>query len=130
MSPSSPNAEDTTSSSSLPLPSPPASGTLGAPVPSAARPAYSTYPAAPTLAPGQDDREYRPGTNGLAIAALCCGIAGLMPVAAILGIVLGFVALRQLRRVTQNGRGMATTGIVLGSLWLAAIIGWFATFAH
>ena len=129
MSPSSPNGEDTTSSSTLPLPPPPASGTPGVPVPSAAHPAYSTYPAAPTLAPGRRDREYRPGTNGLAIAALCCGIAGLMPAAAIVGVVLGFVALRQLRRVVQNGRGMAITGIVLGSLWLAAIIAWFAAFA-
>ncbi|WP_323095576.1 DUF4190 domain-containing protein [Intrasporangium sp. YIM S08009] len=129
MSPSSPNEEDTASSSSVQLPPPPASGTPGEPVPSAAYPAYPAYPAAPTLAPGRDDREYRPGTNGLAIAALCCGIAGLMPVAAVVGIVLGFVALGQLRRVVQNGRGMAIAGIVLGSLWLVLVVGGIAAFS-
>ena len=64
-----------------------------------------------------------PGTNGLAIAALCCGIAGILPVAAVVGIVLGFVALGQLRRRIQNGRGLAIAGIVLGALWLG---GWVA----
>ena len=44
-----------------------------------------------------------------------------MPVAAIAGIVLGIVALKQLRRVVQAGRGMAITGIALGSLWLLAL---------
>jgi hypothetical protein len=80
-------------------------------------------PGAPTPPPGLDQREYRPGTNGLAIAALCCGIAGLLPLAAVVGIVLGIVALNQLRRVVQGGRGLAIAGIVLGSLWL---LGWAA----
>ena len=53
--------------------------------------------------------------NGMAIAALVCGVAGFMvfftgPVAVILGI----VALNQ--RVDGAGRGMAIAGIVLGSL--------------
>jgi len=64
-----------------------------------------------------------PGTNGLAIAALCCGIAGILPVAAVVGIVLGIVALGQLRRRIQRGRGLAIAGIVLGALWL---VGWVA----
>ncbi|WP_186815276.1 DUF4190 domain-containing protein [Terrabacter aerolatus] len=63
------------------------------------------------------------GRNGLAIAALCCGIAGIIPVAAVVGIVLGAVALGQLRRRVQKGKVMAVVGIVLGVLWLA---GWVA----
>ncbi|WP_323095573.1 DUF4190 domain-containing protein [Intrasporangium sp. YIM S08009] len=98
--------------------------------------AYASFPGAPasfpgapasfpgaSVPPGHDQREYRPGTNGLAIAALCCGIAGLLPIAAVVGIVLGIVALKQLRRVVQGGRGLAIAGIVLGSLWL---LGWAA----
>lgn len=59
-----------------------------------------------------------PGRNGLAIAALCCGIAGIIPVAAVVGIVLGAVALGQLRHRVQKGTVMAVVGIVLGVRWL------------
>jgi hypothetical protein len=62
-----------------------------------------------------------PGSNGLAIAALVLGLAGIFPLAAIAAIVLGIVALVQLQRRIQRGRGMAIAGIVLGVLWL---IGW------
>jgi hypothetical protein len=94
---------------------------------SAAPDAHPTFPGAPTSlpasfpvpGPGHDEREHRPGTNGLAIAALCCGIAGFVPFAAVVAIVLGIVALSQLKRVVQAGRGMAIAGIVLGALWIA-----------
>ncbi|CAN7151597.1 DUF4190 domain-containing protein [Terrabacter sp. LjRoot27] len=66
-----------------------------------------------------------PGTNGLAIAALCCGLVGIFPIAAIVAIVLGAVALNQLHSRIQRGRGMAVTGIVLGVLWL---LGWVVLF--
>lgn len=129
MSPSSPNAEGATTSR-FQLPPPPASGGADAseppapPVSSAppAYPAYSGYAAAPTSAAGPDGREYRPGSNGRAIAALCCGILGFVPFASIAAIVLGILALAQLRRVVQNGRGMAVIGIVLGSLWVAGAL--------
>ncbi len=130
MSPSSPNEEDTGSPRFLQLPPPPASGTAP-PVPSApsapaaspaAYPAYPSYPAAPTVPSGIDDREYRPGHNGLAIAALCCGVAVFVPFASIAAVVLGIVALGQLRRVVQKGRGMAIAGIALGSLWIAGVL--------
>ncbi len=88
--------------------------------------AHPTFPGAPTsppasfpvAVPGQDQREHRPGTNGLAIAALCCGIAGFVPFASVVAIILGIVALNQLKRVVQAGRGMAVAGIVLGALWI------------
>jgi hypothetical protein len=87
-------------------------------------PTDTMSPTYPTLPPA-GDATYQPtsvpGSNGLAIAALCCGIAGLFPVAAVVAIVLGVVALNQLKYRIQRGRGMAITGIVLGVLWL---LGW------
>jgi hypothetical protein len=64
-----------------------------------------------------------PGSNGLAIAALCCGILGIVPLAAVVAIVLGIVALNQLRDRIQRGKGMAIAGLVLGVLWA---LGWVA----
>jgi Domain of unknown function (DUF4190) len=56
------------------------------------------------------------GTNGLAIAALCCGIAQVLagPLAGIPAIILGAVSLRQISQTGEDGRGMAITGLVLG----------------
>jgi hypothetical protein len=55
-------------------------------------------------------------TNSLAIASLCCGIGQIIAgaIAGIVAIVLGMVALRQIRETGQDGRGMAVAGIVLG----------------
>lgn len=63
-----------------------------------------------------------PGTNGFAIAALCCGIFGLFAVSLVLAIVFGFVALHQIRVRPQRGRGLAIAGIVLGGLWLVGLV--------
>ena len=60
--------------------------------------------------------------NGLAVAALCCGIGGfLCIIPAILAIVFGFIAKNQIRDSlgAQRGDGMATAGIVLGFVWIA-----------
>jgi hypothetical protein len=62
-------------------------------------------------------------TNGLAIAALVCGICGfLYLVPAILGVVFGIIALRQIRRDESDGRGMAIAGIITGGAWLAFVV--------
>lgn len=60
----------------------------------------------------------RTGTNGFAIAALIFGIIG----GALLGIVFGFVALSQIKRNGQNGRGLAIAGIVLSAMWTIIIV--------
>jgi Domain of unknown function (DUF4190) len=63
------------------------------------------------------------GTNGLAIAAMICGICGfacLVP--GLVGIVLGIVSLPQIKRNGQSGRGMAIAGIVLGALWIVVTV--------
>jgi hypothetical protein len=60
-------------------------------------------------------------TNGQAIASLVLGILGFLTISAIVGIILGIVALVRIRRVPQKGKGLAIAGIVLSVLWLAGV---------
>lgn len=84
-----------------------------------------------------------PGTNGLAVSAVAVGLVGIVPplvlpmletgpmlLLPLVGMVFGIVALAQLRRHPQRGRGMAITGIVLGAgvlvllaLGISALVG-------
>jgi len=50
------------------------------------------------------------GTNGLAIASLITGLLGLN----VLAIIFGFIALSQIKKTGQGGRGMAIAGIIIG----------------
>jgi uncharacterized membrane protein len=63
-----------------------------------------------------------PGTNGLAIASLACGLAQLVvgPLGTIPAIVLGHLARGQIRRSGERGAGMALAGVMLG--WAAVIL--------
>lgn len=74
-------------------------------------------PVAPTFSPLQDGQapvSLAP-ENGMAIAALVCGLVGfLVGLTAPIAVILGVVALNQ--RVDGSGRAMAITGIVLGAL--------------
>ncbi len=65
-----------------------------------------------------------PKTNGLAIAALCCGIGQILLglIAGIPGIILGFIALNQIKAKGEGGRGMAIAGIVLGFAGIALFL--------
>ncbi|WP_406725685.1 DUF4190 domain-containing protein [Streptomyces sp. GD-15H] len=54
--------------------------------------------------------------NGVAIAALVCGLLCFLPA---VGLVLGLIALGQIRRRSERGRGMAIAGSVLSSVGLA-----------
>ncbi len=58
------------------------------------------------------------GTNGLAIASLICGILGTSLVA----VILGHIALSQIKKTGQEGRGMAIAGLVLGYLALVVSV--------
>lgn len=94
-------------------------------------------PGAPPPPPPPPGTPWQPGppagparNNGMAIAALVCGIAGfLCLIPGILGIILGFVAKNQIRQSngTQRGDGMATAGIVLGCIWVVLTIVLIAT---
>jgi hypothetical protein len=86
-----------------------------------------------------------PETNGLAIGSLVTSIAGvvlgvplalvcylglLIPIA---GIVLGTMALSQIKRTNQQGRGLAIAGIAVGAttaVLLVALVIVVMTFAH
>lgn len=62
-----------------------------------------------------------PGTNGLAIAALVLSLAGIATcgVTSILGVILGVVALSQIKQRPQDGRGMALAGVWIGGVLIA-----------
>ncbi|MCW2661515.1 MAG: hypothetical protein JWP83_2667 [Mycobacterium sp.] len=89
-------------------PYPPPPGGYGYPPPSGYPPQYG-YP------PPQS-----PGTNAMAIASLVCSLFGwvCLFIGALLGVIFGFVALSQIKRTGQRGRGMAIAGIVIGSVLL------------
>jgi hypothetical protein len=81
-------------------------------------PTYRKRPARSLRSPGRVGRK----TNSLAIASLCCGIGQLLVgiLAGIPAIVLGFVAINQIRHTGEDGRGMAIAGIVLGFISIIA----------
>ena len=66
-------------------------------------------------------------TNGLAIASLICGIANFVilgGIGAILAVIFGHIAKRQIRTTGQGGNGLATAGLILGYIGIAfAVIG-------
>lgn len=69
--------------------------------------------------PGPPGRRAAPGSaNGLAVASLLLGLIGITILGAVASIVLGIMALGQIRRTRQRGRGLAITGIVCSVLWL------------
>jgi hypothetical protein len=64
-----------------------------------------------------------PRTNGLAIAALACGIGGFFVFpASFAAVVLGHIARREIRRTGEAGDGMATAGLVLGYIGTAIAV--------
>jgi hypothetical protein len=83
---------------------------LSAPMPTYAAPSPSTYVAAGVGV-----------TSGFAVASLVLGIVG----GSILAIIFGFVALSQIKKRGQQGRGMAIAGVILGfvgtAVWIAII---------
>jgi hypothetical protein len=65
--------------------------------------------------PGAPYPAAQPGMNGLAIASLISSFAGVFCcLGSIAGIVLGTVALEQIKRTRQEGYGMAVAGIAIG----------------
>jgi hypothetical protein len=62
-------------------------------------------------------------TNGLAVAALVCGILGFFTgLSAIPAVICGHVALSQLRRTGGEGRGMAIAGLVTGYIVIGFVV--------
>lgn len=65
-------------------------------------------------------------TNGMAIAAMVCGIVGVCSPLGILALIFGTIAKRQIRETGEQGDGMATAGVVLGWIGVASTIFWIA----
>lgn len=109
-------------------PQPPQGGPF--PPPGQPRPAPGQpYPAAPQpwgQAWGQAYPALQPPppVNGLAIAALVLGFFCLMP---FVGLILGIVALVQIRKRGERGKGMAVAGIVLSTIGTLLLTLVFAT---
>jgi hypothetical protein len=83
-------------------------------------------PQAPAYVPM---RMYAPATSGLAVAALVCGIcAPLTGFSTIPAVVLGHMAHASIRRTGEQGKGMATAGLVLGYLTMAGYLTVIALF--
>jgi Domain of unknown function (DUF4190)/Domain of unknown function (DUF1707) len=60
-------------------------------------------------------------TNGMAIASMVLGIVWAGWIGSILAVAFGHVALKQIERTDQAGRGMAVAGLVLGYLGLGIL---------
>ena len=62
-------------------------------------------------------------TDGMSIAAMCCGICGLLIFGfGVLGITFGAIGLRNTSENGTRGRGMAITGLVTGTVKLIIVI--------
>jgi uncharacterized protein DUF4190/putative regulator of septum formation len=57
-----------------------------------------------------------PGTNRLAITALVGSIVGLIGFGSLLGLILGFFALREIKQQPQKGRELAILAMVIGGI--------------
>ncbi|WP_328332840.1 DUF4190 domain-containing protein [Kribbella sp. NBC_00382] len=56
-------------------------------------------------------------TNSLAIASLVCGLGGLViGISAPIGVILGIIALMQIKKRKESGTAMAVVGIIVGGL--------------
>lgn len=63
------------------------------------------------------------GTNGMAIASLACSVAGLICcLPAVVGLILGFMGMRETRRTGQDGYGLALAGAIIGGLITAGTV--------
>ena len=65
-----------------------------------------------------------PGTNGKAVAALVCSLAGLVfcGLPSIAGIILGIMAMRETKRTGQDGFGLAVAGLAIGAVIVALML--------
>ena len=111
-----------------PPPPPPVQGDFGAypppypggayPPPPQPAPGYPAYP-------GYGIPTAEPATNPLAIFSLVASVAGLLcGVGSVIGIVLGGIALTQIKRERQGGYGLAVAGIIVGVASLIISMVW------
>lgn len=83
--------------------------------PPAQAPTGSTY----LPQPGAGPVPAKTGTNGLAIAAFVLSILWICAVGSLLGLILGIIALSQIKKSGRGGKGLAIAAIIIGALGLA-----------
>lgn len=100
-----------------PVPTPESTAPPAAPpAPPPTEPTYPAYGQTPT--PGY----YAPPTNTMAIVAMVLSLAGILTgITAIVGAILGHVALGQIKRTGEGGRPLALTAIIAG--WIITGLG-------
>lgn len=114
---------------------PPGQAEYGSYPPPYPAPGYSQqYPPAPGYPPPGYHNPYQggygmpaaePGTNPLAIFSLVASVIGLLcGIGSVIGIVLGAVALNQIKVTRQGGYGLAVAGIVAGVASLIISVVW------
>lgn len=64
-------------------------------------------------------------TNVLAIVSLVTSIIGL----SLVGVILGHIAMSQIKRTGESGRGLALAGLIIGYIFLALTVIVFAIYA-
>ncbi|GAB3672037.1 hypothetical protein GCM10027589_41360 [Actinocorallia lasiicapitis] len=84
---------------------------------------YQAYPGA--YGPYGHVPPQGPPTNVLAIISLIASIVA-CGVGSIAGVICGHIALHQIRRTGESGRGLAIAGLIIGYLGLLAIVLMFA----
>jgi Domain of unknown function (DUF4190) len=89
------------------------------PPPPGARPAAGGPPGLRPYAPVA-----APSTNGMAVASLVLGIVWIYWIGSVLALIFGYIARQQIDRAQgmQQGRGMATAGIVLGWIGVGFLV--------
>jgi Domain of unknown function (DUF4190)/Domain of unknown function (DUF1707) len=84
-------------------------------------PPPAAAPAPPAVGPPTFVKS-SPPTNGLAVASLVVGCLWVWWIGSLLAVVFGHVALNQIARTGQSGRGMAIAGLVLGYIGLSTLL--------
>ncbi|MGK0714660.1 DUF4190 domain-containing protein [Leucobacter sp. W1153] len=96
------------------------------------QPATPQQPAAPQYAPPQQyaapQQPANPPTNTMAIIALIASI-----IVSLVGVILGHIALSQIKKTGEGGRGLAIAALIIGYIgvaaWVVAIFVWIAIIA-
>ncbi|NUT38058.1 MAG: DUF4190 domain-containing protein [Hamadaea sp.] len=121
---------------------PPQSPAYGQQSPAAPQNPYDPYAQQPQQAQysqpyGQQQYAYGTApsgkTNGMSIASLATGITGLLLcicygiglIPGALGLVFGFIGLKQIKERGENGRGMAIAGAITGGIAILLSIGFW-----
>ncbi len=97
---------------------PPPAGLLARRPASARRPAIRRRAMRPTARPRRRPTRWRSARWWLPWSESCCGIGS------IVGIVLGIVAMNQIKQSGEKGHGLAIAGIVVGVLSLLLNVAW------